>query len=370
MTFHPVGAWSIYLFLNTLAYYFNINLVISIFRLQNKKTTIDILLAGLASGFLISVTGCFFPCFLNLIMNGAAFLDQVCFTEAYLHVVGMVIQFLNVAGIAFRTYVGVSTKKPTFTPKKAYLTVFFSWIIAFSGTYLFGYFSDVSLVTSGTFCFFSWTSIVLLGWAWPIAAIAAFLMCYWYWKIYVQMKQVKQMIHQDPTKESNIAMRLASLVLLFIFGYSGMICQSLFETFAGHAAIWADITAACIVLSYWVAAPLAYAYANQRLKLPAVLYCSPALLGEENEEISVITLNRSPMSPMMSQCSFTSKHTQSPSKEKDIELLHLSPSLDNSSTTPTSRSLPVQGLEEEHTKEEEIPKLVEGIELIIENLQS
>jgi len=58
-------------------------------------------------------------------MNTFAFLDHVCFFEAYFHIVGMVVQFLNVAGIAFRTYAGVSTKKPTFTIKKAYLTVFF-----------------------------------------------------------------------------------------------------------------------------------------------------------------------------------------------------------------------------------------------------
>jgi len=280
--FHRTAAWAVYLCMNALTYYFNINLIISIFRLKKKKTSIDVLLAGLASGFVISSTGCFFPCLFNL-MN--TFQDQMCFFEAYLHIVGMVVQFLNVATIAFRTYLGITRKITTFTIKRVYLAVLFSWILSFGGTFIFGLFSEIYLVASGTFCFYTWTSVALLAWAWPVAALSGFCMSYWYWKIFSKMKKVQHIIHEDdPSKENDIALRLASLIFLFILGYSGLICQSLYEVFIGRAAVWGDITAACIVLTYWVTAPLAYAHANHRLQLSAVFYCSPALLKEEKEE--------------------------------------------------------------------------------------
>jgi len=237
----------------------------------------------------------------------------------------MVVQFLNIATIALRTYIGVTKRVVTFTINKAYLYVFLSWVFAFSGTFIFGLFSDIYLVASGTFCFYTWTSLALLAWAWPIAGIASFSMTYWYWQIYSQMRKVKKFIHDEEGNKENekIAIRLASLVFLFILGYSGLICQSLYEVFIGRAAIWGDITAACIVLIYWVLAPVAYAHANQRLKISAVLYASPALLKEEYEEISkrasnTLTTIPSVISPRESPSQLSLPENQILSKVLDL----------------------------------------------------
>jgi len=73
------------------------------------------------------------------------------------------------------------------------------------------------------------------------------------------------------------------LVFMFIFGYSGLVCQSLYEVFIGRAKIWGDVTAALIVLIYWDTVPFAYAHINSRLGIKSVLFGFP---GKDRKGLS------------------------------------------------------------------------------------
>jgi len=330
-SFERSAAWSFYILMNLMAIYFNLSLIISIFRLKDRKTSTDVLIGGLCGGIIVGAMGCGPQCFLNLVLNTFAYGDRACFAEAFLHIVGMEIQFLNVAAISYRTYVGV-VKLQNFSVQKAYVFVISSWFIAFIGTFIFGSYSDYYLVASGTFCFYNWTSIALLAWAWPLAGIAAVSMGYWYWKTFETVRRVRQsakeIIVDGSTREVDVAYRLSTMVLLFLLGYSGIISQSLYEVFVGRAKIWGDVTAACIVLLYWVSAAFAYAHANQRLGVSGVLCCSPLALIKASQGSGGTRNSTEFPRAQMSQLSNQSVGNSVPGHKEHLELENLSSALD------------------------------------------
>jgi len=224
--------------------------------------------------------GCGPQCLFNMIFHNFAYGDRACEAEAYIHIVGMIIQFLCVSSISYRVYVGVVQLKP-FTVRKALLFVAFIWVLAFAGTAIFGNMSPIYLVQSGTFCFYDWSSVALIAWAWPVAGIAAGCMVYWYYSTFKVVRAAraaaKALVIDGSRREADIAIKLSILVFLFVYGYSGVVCQSLYEVTVGRAKIWGDVTAAVIAMTYWVMAPFAYAHANSRLQIGA-LFCSPAAL--------------------------------------------------------------------------------------------
>eukprot|EP00456_Euglypha_rotunda_P037960 TRINITY_DN2914_c0_g1_i5.p1 TRINITY_DN2914_c0_g1~~TRINITY_DN2914_c0_g1_i5.p1 ORF type:complete len:328 (-),score=13.65 TRINITY_DN2914_c0_g1_i5:296-1165(-) len=176
--------------MNIFALFFNLSLVISIWRLKEKRTSTEILIGGLSSGIIVGALGCGPQCLLSAIAGTFAYGDRACFAEAYLHLVGMEIQFICVAAISHRTYVGV-VKLQSYPPIKSLLVVAFAWAFAFFTTSFMGYFSSFYLVASGTFCFYDWTSPALIFAAWPMAAVSLGLMGFWYWKTYQAFQTVR-----------------------------------------------------------------------------------------------------------------------------------------------------------------------------------
>jgi len=278
-SFHRDGAWAFYILMNFLALYFNSSLIVSVYRLKDKKSSTDILIGGLASGIIIGALGCGPQCLFSIIMSTFAFGERACFIEAYLHIVGMIIQFLSVSAISYRTYIGV-VKLQSFDLNKAYFFVVAIWCLAFAGTLLFGTYSPIYLVASGTFCFYQWTSLALIAWAWPVAISAAIGMGFCYYKTFKTVSEVrkgaKDIYLDGSSREAAIALKLSVLVFLFVLGYSGIVSQSLYEVFIGRAKIWGDVIAAVIVLIYWVSAPWAYAHVNNRLGSSSVIFCRPS----------------------------------------------------------------------------------------------
>eukprot|EP00456_Euglypha_rotunda_P037961 TRINITY_DN2914_c0_g1_i6.p1 TRINITY_DN2914_c0_g1~~TRINITY_DN2914_c0_g1_i6.p1 ORF type:complete len:308 (-),score=19.39 TRINITY_DN2914_c0_g1_i6:526-1335(-) len=263
--------------MNIFALFFNLSLVISIWRLKEKRTSTEILIGGLSSGIIVGALGCGPQCLLSAIAGTFAYGDRACFAEAYLHLVGMEIQFICVAAISHRTYVGV-VKLQSYPPIKSLLVVAFAWAFAFFTTSFMGYFSSFYLVASGTFCFYDWTSPALIFAAWPMAAVSLGLMGFWYWKTYQAFQTVRdgaKEFRQDAESASldrALAIRLSLLVILFLLGYIGIISQSLYEIMVGRAKAWGDIVAALMVLLYWNSIAFFYARANQRLGTKRRIY--------------------------------------------------------------------------------------------------
>jgi hypothetical protein len=104
-------------------------------------------------------------------------------------------------------------------------------------------------------------------------------MGYWYYKTFQVVAQVrkgaKDFLLDGSKRNADLVIKLSTLVLFFVFGYSGIVSQSLYEVLVGRAKIWGDVLAACIVLIYWVCAPFAYAMANHRLGISSVLKGKP-----------------------------------------------------------------------------------------------
>jgi hypothetical protein len=120
-------------------------------------------------------------------------------------------------------------------------------------------------------------------------------------------------------------LKLSVLVVLFVFGYSGIVGQSLYEMISGkHAQEWGDMTALALLLLYWVACPFAYSLCNNRLGLWSTVTSSPADETEwdaqtpsasskdsrQKTEITPIPIaETSPPSPQSPQRPSTNVHT-------------------------------------------------------------
>jgi hypothetical protein len=189
-----------------------------------------------------------------------------------------------VAAIAHRTYIGVVKLKP-YPVDRAIMTVICAWVFAPCATILSGNYSHYYLVASGTFCFYEWASPALIFVAWPLAIVSVGLTGYWYFHTFKAFALARQAtdnnIHTESGMGRDLAIRLSSLVILFFFGYIGIISQSMYELFIGRAKAWGDIVAAVIVLIFWVSAPFAYAHANRRLGIESVLICLPKRARQE-----------------------------------------------------------------------------------------
>jgi len=56
---HRLPIWAFYSLFNALAIYFNTNLIISLYKLKQLKTSTDVLIGGgLSGGIIISALGC------------------------------------------------------------------------------------------------------------------------------------------------------------------------------------------------------------------------------------------------------------------------------------------------------------------------
>jgi len=143
----------------------------------------------------------------------------------------------------------------------------------------------------------------LIAWAWPVAGIAAVLMGYWYYRTFravaLVRKGARDFLLDGSKKNGDLVIKLSTLVLFFVFGYSGIVSQSLYEVTIGRAKIWGDVMAAAIVLVYWVCAPFAYAGVNHRLGIRSVLFADP--LSRGNREVQEQTTPMSVSSPHPTQ---------------------------------------------------------------------
>jgi len=169
-------------------------------------------------------------------------------------------------------------------------------------------------------------SVALIAWAWPVAGIATAVMAYSYYKTYQTVQIVraglKAILIDGSSKNADLALKLSVLVLFFALGYSGLICQSLYEVSIGRAKIWGDVIAACMVLCYWDAAPFAYAMANHRLGITAVLKATPIV--NITEEISHKPISTGSSNAKTRSGSDDSKHATSQEgsdfSRRDLEL--------------------------------------------------
>jgi len=208
--------------------------------------------------------------------------------------VGMEIQFLSVAAIAYRTYYGI-VKIKTFSVRKATTVVSLIWLISMGMTVGLGSISDYYLVANDTFCFYDWKSPLLMYWAWPLAFFSLTTMGYCYYSTFRALKQTGDATVHVTTEldirgmEKGLAFRLLFLIVMFVMGYAGIIFQSFYEYFIGHLPMWADITFWVIVLFYWLTVAMAYAHANPSLGVTAVLRCKAR--GEEYRDNGEVELS-------------------------------------------------------------------------------
>jgi len=271
---HRGGIWGFYVSMEIISLYANISFLVAIARLKQKRTSTDVLIGGLCSGILAGIAECLPQCFTNMVYGNFALGPRACFVEAFCHIISLQIQFFSVGAIAYRTYIGIVKLQP-FSQERAIKILIWIWTISCVGTGLFGGLSSYGLSTTGTFCFYGWKSLALLAWAWPTATISAGLMVFWYWKTFQTVKLARQgakeILIDGSRKDAVIAMKLASLVCLFIGGYFLFVFLSFYELIWGSHKPGIEISAAVTGLIYWVSVPFVYGLTNSRLGFRSAL---------------------------------------------------------------------------------------------------
>jgi len=226
---------------------------------------------------------------MSLIYGTFAHAEVTCVMESIGHIIGMTISFLSIAAIAYRTYCVVLGKK-SLSISTAYKTIIGIYVICITGTLSFGFFSSSYLVSSGTFCFFEWSSYALVIFAWPLAIVCGACMIYWYYHVFQIVRNAESKASTyDKLKidklhvTKKIAIRLSVLVALFFVCYAPIMFLSLYELSGLRAKAWQDVLAAVPVLFYWMFAPFAYARTNRRLGIWSVLMCTPDVSTSTHE---------------------------------------------------------------------------------------
>ncbi len=183
-TLNKQAIWSYYSFGNYIGTVLCVILIISFMRHQNKSPG-EILIGGLLSGCALMSVTCASQCFLNLISgtNSFQYGEWACKLEAFFHVSSIMVQFFCVALIAWRNHRIVAHSKDI-SPKTAFGMVAGVWFISEVGTFSLGLISPIYLMPTGAYCFYQFSSPVMLYWFCPVMVIALLFVCFFYYQIF------------------------------------------------------------------------------------------------------------------------------------------------------------------------------------------
>ena len=151
-----------------------------IFRFKSKNSG-EILNCGLLSGCALMSIPCAVQCLLDLAgqRNRFEYGNLACYLEAFFYVSSIMVQFFSICCIGIRNYIVVRYNKDIsiFISK---LIVCCIWIFAEIGTYFIGNLSFIYLMPAGNYCFYDFSSDVIVWWFIPnmLGALIIIITCY------------------------------------------------------------------------------------------------------------------------------------------------------------------------------------------------
>lgn len=177
-TIDKTAAWSYYIAANYIGVALCTILMFSVWK-NHRKTSIDVLIAGLCSGCLWMSITCGSQCLVSVIHHYFYGSDIACQLEAFFHVSAILVQFFMVTTIALRSYLAV-VRQYTISLSLSYGLVLSIWITCVLVTYLLSLVSPIYLMTAGTYCFFGFSSPAIAYWLLPglVVSLLTMIICY------------------------------------------------------------------------------------------------------------------------------------------------------------------------------------------------
>lgn len=300
-TLHKDGIWAYYVASNYVGVFLCAVLMYSV-QTNPKKTSTDILIAGLCSGCLLMSITCGTQCLVNVVHGKFYGGPTACQIEAIAHVSSILTQFFCVAGIALRSYLLV-VRKYDLSVSTASKCTFAVWFLCCLLTGLFSLFSPIYLMSNGTYCFFGFSSFAIAGWLVPGLIIALGVMIFCYYKIWREFRRTglileaammmigqnsKATIELTPMDDDSssgrgrsktktaqldavrrdishiqVARRSALFVIILLLGWGFAAITAIYELSVGHATEWlvTAVGVGGVSFSWWV--PLTYAYTSE-----------------------------------------------------------------------------------------------------------
>jgi hypothetical protein len=342
-------ALGFYTIVNFLGVLINSILIWSILR-SRDKTSRDIFIAGLSSGCLVMSGACATQCALNYSSSRHRYQYEgvACYFEAYFHVSAIIVQFMNIMMIAWSSYASVINRKSISTTVAA-VWVIMIWMSEALGVAVLSRFSKVILMPDGAYCFFDFTSVVIVYWFTPVMLLTLSFIVYFYFKIYRLAQASNTVIKingQDPMTGPNgdrtvrgIALRSMIFVGVFFIGWFPAVITCVYAVIHGYATEPLDIYLAISGSTHSVLQPLAYGIYNRNLH-KLIVYCFPSCGDHLNLEVAnlrgretIITVGKKP-TPMNSKVPDVRRLSLLPGQIVDFAYQQDSPTKQPTSLSP------------------------------------
>ncbi len=239
-----------------------------------KRSISDIFVCGLASGCLSMSVTCGTQCILNLAANRFYGGNVACQIEAIAHISSVLTEFFCVMSISISTYRGV-VHRQEIKQLTALKIVICIWLICTIITCLLSFISPVYLMSAGTYCFFSFSSLAIAGWLVPglIIALTSMIVCHvlvmkYFTKLLPDAKTIKATV----TKISGTSFqdlwirqfqwRSTLFILALLTGWGFAAVTVIYEFAAGEATEWlvTAVGVGGVSFSWWV--PLVFLYTS------------------------------------------------------------------------------------------------------------
>jgi hypothetical protein len=255
-----------------------------------------------------------------MIVDHFAYGTTACNIESIFHFIGILVQFLSIMCIGWRNYLAI-VHEYVISYKVAEYIILVVWSIAITGTIISGTYSEIYLMPSGTYCFYTFTSPAFLYWFVPVMLGALFSLTFCYTTIYCYTRQMekvqsvtkmerevnlpmrrrpslssfpphstvkinnKYIISNSPRKEKNeqiqrwqhrrektrmslnVAKQSSIYIVLFFLGWITAVVCSFFELSSHkHVPQGADVTLAIFAVLHTTSVPIVYGLSSERVR--------------------------------------------------------------------------------------------------------
>lgn len=157
-------------------------LIFGVVLLKRQRTSLDLFIGNLCLGCICLSL----PFTVQFILNMAEYhfaYEKMCQMEAYLYMMGAILQFPALIAIAWRNYLAV-LRQYLLPERKARWFLLIHWLITGLGTYAFGQNSPVTIMPAGGYCLYSLDSPAFQYWFIPNMLLATFSSIYCYISIF------------------------------------------------------------------------------------------------------------------------------------------------------------------------------------------
>ncbi|AYV77907.1 MAG: hypothetical protein Edafosvirus2_86 [Edafosvirus sp.] len=252
-----------------------LSLLLGIYIVKSKtKTASDIFIFGLCLGCIVMSLPCIIECMISLTEDSEYNID-VCSIEALFHLTAIIIQFLNIGLFAWRSHSYI-TKRIEMSISKAYLIVLLICFLSFTGTTIIGHFSSVYEMPSGTYCFYSYSSLATIAWFIPILTITFISIVYFYTKIILiarrseravasltnnnNSKQVTVFSNNNRLISFQVAKRVIIYICIFMLCWGPGFVAVIYLLIHNNISPYFDVIVACFAASHSSLVPITYGY--------------------------------------------------------------------------------------------------------------